>query len=267
MNKRKDGYHNIKTIFQEISLSDDISIKETKAGIPLKLDSVSIVCDNPSIPTDKTNLVYKAADAIKKYSGIKKGVLIKIKKGIPAGAGLGGGSSDAAAVLGGLNKLWNLKLTKNQLVKIGKQIGADVPFFLYGGRCLGEGIGDKLTPLKIRKTEWYVIVKPSFEISTKFAYSQLTKPRKTGKITKYANRLEDVVTPLYPEIKKIKDLLTESGAEFSLMSGSGSCVFGFVRNKITGIRIKNRLKKDGYAVWLVHSVERQGISLYERELV
>ena len=259
LGKRKDGYHNIKTIFQEISLSDDIFIcsPRLQSGVSEAnvKNRIKILCDNPKIPTDKRNLVFKAADAIKKYSGIKKGVLIKIKKRIPVGAGLGGGSSDAAAVLGGLNKLWNLKLTTNQLVKIGKQIGADVPFFIYGGRCLGEGIGAQLTPLKIRKKEWYVLVNPPFEISTKVVYSQLTKPRKTDKIKRYINRLEDVVIPLYPEIKKIKDLLVENGVEFSLMSGSGSCVFGFVKNRITGIRIKNRLKKDGYAVWLVHSVK------------
>ena len=248
LNKRKDGYHNIKTIFQEVSLSDEIFITEITAGI-------KIVCDNPTIPTDKTNLVYKTADSIKRYSGIKKGVLIKIKKRIPVGAGLGGGSSDAAIVLRGLNKLWNLKLTKNRLTGIGKKIGADVPFFLYGGRCLGEGIGDKLTPLKIRKKEWYVIVKPQFEISTKSIYSRLTKIRKPDRIAKHINRLEDVVIPLYPAIKKIKNLLIESGAEFSLMSGSGSCVFGVVKNKSIGEKVKNKMKKNGYKVWLAHSVK------------
>lgn len=266
LNKRKDGYHNLKTIFQEISLSDDIFIYSprlqsevdevnVKTGIPMKRDSVSIFCDDPGIPTGKTNLVYKAADLMKKYSGIKKGVFIKIKKNIPVGAGLGGGSSDAASVLRGLNKLWNLKLTNNKLAEIGKQIGADVPFFLYGGRCLGEGIGDQLTPIKIRKTQWYVLVKPPFEISTKFAYSLLTKANKVGKIKKLGNRFEDIIIPHYPEIKKIKDLLTESGAEFSLMSGSGSCVFGLARNRRLGEKIENKIKKNGYKVWLVHSVK------------
>ncbi|HAX61997.1 MAG TPA: 4-(cytidine 5'-diphospho)-2-C-methyl-D-erythritol kinase [Elusimicrobia bacterium] len=248
LGKRKDGYHNLKTIFQEISLPDEIWLKEIKTG-------VKIFCDNPKIPTDKRNLVYKAADLLKRYSGIKKGVEIKIKKRIPIGAGLGGGSSDAASVLKGLNKLWKLNFSKNQLIKIAKKIGADVPFFILGGKCLGEGIGAQLTPLKIKKKEWYVIVKPSFEISTRTVYLRLTKTVKIDKIKKYINRLEDVVIPLYPEIKKIKDLLTESGAEFSLMSGSGSCVFGFVKNKKSGEEIKNRLKKDGYTVWLVHSIK------------
>ncbi|MFH0947850.1 MAG: 4-(cytidine 5'-diphospho)-2-C-methyl-D-erythritol kinase [Elusimicrobiota bacterium] len=254
LGKRKDGYHNIKTIFQEVSLSDDIFIMGT---VPNGLfpNGIKILCDMPGVPTDKKNLVYKAVELLEKHCGIKKAVEIKIKKKIPVGAGLGGGSSDAAAVLIGLNKLWNLKLHKNQLAKIGKKIGADVPFFTYGGgRCLGEGIGDKLTPLKVRKTEWYVLVIPPYQISTKFVYSRLAETKKSDILNKHFNRLEDVVLPLYPEIKKIKDLLIESGAEFSLMSGSGSCVFGLVKNKLTGEKIKNKMKKDGYAVWLVKSI-------------
>lgn len=262
LNKRKDGYHNIKTIFQEVSLSDDIFIREKRetaaeqnAKQPRNNNGIRIYCDNPKVPTDKRNLVYKAADLIKRNSGIEKGVLIKIKKRIPVGAGLGGGSSDAAAVLKGLNKLWELNFSKNQLIKIAKRIGADVPFFVVGGRCHATGIGDVLTPVPLKKKEWYVVVKPDFEISTKSVYSWLTKTKKVGKINKYYNRLEDVVIPLRPEIKKIKNLLVESGAEYSLMSGSGSCVFGFVRNRKVGEKIKNKMKKKGYTVWLVYSIK------------
>ncbi|MEW6556336.1 MAG: 4-(cytidine 5'-diphospho)-2-C-methyl-D-erythritol kinase [Elusimicrobiota bacterium] len=262
LNKRKDGYHNIRTVFQEISLADDIFItekRETDAKQHAKQtrnnNMIKICCDNPEIPTDKKNLVYKAAMLLKKQFNIKKGVEIKIKKRIPVGAGLGGGSSDAAAVLKGLNRLWELNLTKTQFIKIAKQIGADVPFFVLGGRCFGEGIGDKLTPLKIKKKEWYVMVKPQFDISTKSAYSLLTKSQKISKINKLGNRLEDVIIRHYPEIKKIKEKLIKYGAEFSLMSGSGSGVFGIVRNKKEGNEIKNQLKKDGYTVWLVHTVK------------
>ncbi|MFH1541386.1 MAG: 4-(cytidine 5'-diphospho)-2-C-methyl-D-erythritol kinase [Elusimicrobiota bacterium] len=266
LSKRKDGYHNIKTVFQEISLCDDIFIKKIA-----DTNKIKILCDNPSIPVDEKNLVYKAAGLLKKYCNIKKGIEIRIKKRIPVGGGLGGGSSNAATVLNGLNILWRLNLHKNQLTKIAKKIGADVPFFTYnGGRCLGEGIGNKLTPLKIKKTQWYVIVKPLCEISTSFVYSQLvlplvkpkermvltkTKKNNTLDMDKYNNDLEDIVIPLYPEIKKIKDLLIESGAEFSLMSGSGSCVFGVAKNRTMGIKIKNCLQKNGYLVWLVHSVK------------
>ncbi|MDD5688460.1 MAG: 4-(cytidine 5'-diphospho)-2-C-methyl-D-erythritol kinase [Elusimicrobia bacterium] len=250
LNKRKDGYHNIKTIFQEISLSDDIFIREIKKGI-------KIFCSNPKIPTGKKNLVYKAADLLKKYFNIKKGLEIKIKKRIPIGAGLGGGSSDAAAVLKGLNKLWNLKISKNIIIKMAKQIGADVPFFIEGGRCLATGIGDKLKKIPV-KDEFYVIVKPNFEISTKFVYSRLkvlTKSKKKYSINGHYNRLEDVVIPLYPEIKRIKDKLVFYGADYSLMSGSGSCVFGIVKNKTTGGEIRKHLGKEGYSVWLVHAVK------------
>lgn len=250
LNKRADGYHNIKTVFQEISLADEIFIKEIKSGI-------KILCDMPGIPLGRKNLVYTAAYLLKKRFHLSgKGVEIKIKKNIPAGAGLGGGSSDAAAVLKGLNELWNLKLGRKQLAEIGKEIGADVPFFICGGgRCLGEGIGDVIRPLKSKKSEWYVVVKPKFEISTKFVYSRLTAVKITDTIKKHINRLEDVVIPLYPEIKKIKDKLVDYGAVFPLMSGSGSCVFGIVKNKQSGKEIKNKMKKDGYAVWLVHAVK------------
>lgn len=260
LNKRKNGYHNLKTVFQSVSLFDDIIIKETNGGIKISSDS-------SDIPAGRKNIVYAAASAIKKHSGIKKGVLIKIKKRIPVGAGLGGGSSDAAAVLRGLNKLWELKLSEKALIGLAKKIGADVPFFAAGGgRCMAGGIGDILTLLSVKKREWYVIVKPAFKISTKFVYSRLvlsenktfqaglTKLEQCSKINQYYNRLEDAVIPLYPEIKDIKKKLISYGAEFSLMSGSGSCVFGVVKNRNAGAKIKNLLKKDGYDVWLVHSV-------------
>src|SRR3989339_441994 len=190
LNKRKDGYHNLKTVFQEVSLSDEIYIEQIEIGI-------KIVCNDPNIPTDSRNLVYKAADLIKKYSKIDKGIQIKITKGIPVGAGLGGGSSDAASVLKGLNKMWQLKLSKKVLINIAKKIGADVPFFIEGGRCSATGIGDILKPVSVKKKEWYVIVKPCFEISTKYVYSQLTKINKNSKITEHYNELENVVIPIY----------------------------------------------------------------------
>ena len=264
LGKRRDGYHNIKTVFQEISLSDDIFIEEIKGDA----DTIKVFCDDPSIPTDEKNLVHKATSLIKKLFGIKKGVEIKIRKRIPVGAGLGGGSSDAAAVLSGLNKLWDLKLSKKHLAKIGKKIGADVPFFIYGGRCLGEGIGDIITPLKFKKNQWYVLVMPPFGIQTKSVYSRLSsaslKAKRSGKLAESQkidtvcpqfNVLESVVIPQYPEIKKIKNELVKNGAVFSLMSGSGSCVFGLVKNKDDGERIKNCMRKGGYAVWLVKGVE------------
>jgi len=250
LDKRKDGYHNIKTVFQEISLADSINIKDTSG---LKGEIV-IKTSAPRLPTDRRNLAYRAADIIRKYAGIKRGAEIYIEKKIPVGAGLGGGSSDAACVLKGLNKLWNLKINNRQLCSLGKRIGADVPFFIYGGRCLGEGIGDILTPLPVGKKEWYVIVYPGFEISTKFVYEQLTEIKKRCIIKTHYNKLENVVLPLYPEIRIMKEKLKMWGADYSLMSGSGSCVFGVVKDRMTGKKVMGYLKKYAYGIWLVHSV-------------
>ena len=250
LDKREDGYHNIRTVFQEISLADEIEIKETSA----KSGKISVKTSDPALPSGAGNLAYKAAAAIKKYSGVKKGVEIFIKKNIPVGAGLGGGSSDAASVLTGLNRLWKLKLNKKTLCMIGKSLGADVPFFIYGGRCLGEGIGDILTPLHRKNKEWYVIVYPRFEISTKYVYDQLTERKKKCIITNYCNKLESVVLPRYPEIGAVKRKLKALGAAHSLMSGSGSCVFGVVKNEKAGKKIMDSLKGSAYKDWLVHSV-------------
>lgn len=286
LDKRKDGYHNIETVFQEVSLADDIFICSPRiySGVSTAnvKNGIKILCNNPKIPTNKKNLVYKAAELIKKHFKIKKDVEIKIIKRIPVGAGLGGGSSDASAVLKGLNKLWNLKLSKKTLMDMAKKIGADVPFFIEGGRCFAAGIGDVLMQLPVKRKEWYVIVKPAFSISTKFAYSKvnyrlpphiistdfvkfrakhggklctgLTNSKKIDKIKNYYNKLENAVITLYPEIKRIKKQLVSYGADYSLMSGSGSCVFGAVKNKKEGQKVKNRIKKDGYSVWLVHTV-------------
>ena len=251
LDKRNDGYHNIKTIFQEISLADDIIIKETSG----QKGEIVINISDPRLPADQRNLAYKAADIIKKYAGVECGVEIDIEKKIPASAGLGGGSSDAACVLKGLNKIWNLKINKDQLCSLGKMIGADVPFFIYGGRCLGEGIGDVLTRIPFKKKEWYVIVHPCFEISTKFVYNQLTETKKKCIIKNYYNKLENVVLPLYPEVGIIKQKLKMWGAAHSLMSGSGSCVFGVVKDRKTGNNIMGYLKQYTYGSWLVYGVQ------------
>ncbi len=250
LDKRADGYHNIKTVFQEISLADRIRIKEK----PGPRGGITVTSSDPSLPSGKKNLAFRAASAIKEYSGVKKGVEIHIEKNIPVGAGLGGGSSDAACVLKGLNRLWKLNIGRHELCAIGREIGADVPFFIYGGRCVGEGIGDVLTPVPVGKTEWYVIAYPRFEISTKFVYGQLTETKKKCIIKNYCNRLESVVLPLYPEIRVLKEKLIKLGAVHSLMSGSGSCVFGVVKDKRTGEKIIGYLKRCGYDGWLAYGV-------------
>ncbi|OQA92184.1 MAG: 4-diphosphocytidyl-2-C-methyl-D-erythritol kinase [Elusimicrobia bacterium ADurb.Bin231] len=250
INKRSDGYHDIKTVFQEVTLSDDIRLRQTAHGI-------KILCDEPGIPSDNKNLAYKAADLVKKYAGINKGISIKITKRIPAGAGLGGGSSDAAAVIKGLNEMWKLGLSRKIMCSIASEIGADVPFFIFGGRCLGEGLGEALTQIPVTKRYWYVVVFPGFEISTKYVYDQLTINKKKCIIKNYNktyyNRLEEVVLPAYPEIDCIKQRLVAAGAEFSMMTGSGSSVFGVAGTETKGKDIILKMKKFGYKMWLVRS--------------
>ncbi|MBI5409799.1 MAG: 4-(cytidine 5'-diphospho)-2-C-methyl-D-erythritol kinase [Nitrospirae bacterium] len=256
---RDDGFHEIQTLIQKITFYDALTFTPSK-DLTLKTDA--------SIPVER-NLVYKAALLLKNTYGVKEGAVIQLDKNIPAGAGLGGGSSDAAAALQGLNKLWSLNLAAAALCKIGEQLGSDVPFFLHGPLCLAGGRGEKIIPFKPGKTSSILLVKPPFDISTAWAYgeyrkdnrSPLTvdrptvngqrstvKPELTKKadkvdnieflvrkleraefkdlMTTVSNDLEPVVIKSFPVIAEIKDRLLEQGAVFSLMSGSGSTVYG-----------------------------------------
>ncbi|MCX5894855.1 MAG: 4-(cytidine 5'-diphospho)-2-C-methyl-D-erythritol kinase [Proteobacteria bacterium] len=238
LKKRSDGYHEINTILQKVSLFDELSIKlSSRPGI-------TVTADDPSIPTDSGNLAYKAAFALLKDHNISTGIAIHIKKSIPAGAGLGGGSSNAAATLMGLNRLFGFMLTDDSLKQLGLSIGADVPFFLFDkNTALAQGIGEVLNPVTLGVTAWFLIIFPGFGISTSWAYSNyklLTNKLKnirisdsTNSITDFKfitallkNDLEDVVIPEYPEIQRLKLDLVRAGASGSLMSGSGSAVFG-----------------------------------------
>ncbi|MCX5750294.1 MAG: 4-(cytidine 5'-diphospho)-2-C-methyl-D-erythritol kinase [Candidatus Saganbacteria bacterium] len=210
---RPDGYHNIDSIFQSISLYDEISI--TLLDTP----GIEIVCSHPDVPCGERNIVYKA---IKALPVVKTGVRIEIKKQIPVGAGLGGGSSNAAAVLLGLNQLWELGLSILELQKIGAKVGADVPFCLVGGTARVTGIGDIIEKIDPILQGHIVIVKPDFAVSTAWAYENYDK----SKHGKFYNDLEPVVVAKYPQIAQIKQQLTDLGASRAMMSGSGSAVFG-----------------------------------------
>lgn len=236
--KRDDGYHDILSLLQCISLYDSITLKESASS-----DDIEVVTDSP-IPY-KENLIYKAAIALKDRASTQKGVRITLKKDIPIAAGLGGGSSDAAYTLMGLNKLWNLNLNKNQLHDIAISLGSDVPFFLNGYSAIIEGRGEKVTPALLKTAYTLLLLKPDIEVSTESAYSnlrslELTKPAEniklliqildTGDFSSFKsvarNDLEIPVIRRYPVIKEIKQRLREAGAVFSAMSGSGPTVFG-----------------------------------------
>ena len=239
LSKRTDGYHDIRTVFQKVSLRDELHITILKRGI-------EVTCDNPKVPANEGNLAYKAAQSMLNQYNIKDGVSIEIKKNIPVAAGLGGGSSNAASTIMGINQLFGLGITKQELMKTGSTIGADVPFFIFGKTALATGIGDKLETIEVTPKPWLLLITPDIPISTAWAYSNLrlgltnkhiniTIPSCITQfseiITLLSNDLEKVSISRYPIIRKIRDELINKGAKGSLMSGSGSTVFGIFQSE------------------------------------
>ena len=234
LNRRKDNLHNIATLYTEIDFGDEIQINKQEKGCYIKSNV-------DWIPLDESNLCFKAYDLLSKKVQKDLGISIYINKKVPTGSGIGGGSSNAAAILKGLNQVYNIGLDVNELEKIGSKIGADVPFFIKGGSQIGEETGFKLTPVKINLKEKLLLVIPDISISTKWAYEQIKNKLKSENIIpKFAvlmrknfltfkffeNDFEKIVIPAYPEIGAIKQKLLDSGAKFASLSGSGSTVYG-----------------------------------------
>lgn len=236
--RREDGYHEVKMIMQTINLYDQIEIKKTReAGIKVKTNLFYLPCN-------ENNLVYKAAKLLMDEFGIRDGVEIDLKKRIPVAAGMAGGSSDAATVLFGINKIFGLKLSLKDLMERGVRIGADVPYCLMRGTALAEGIGEKLTALKPMPKCHVLIAKPGISVSTKFVYENLhledvkshpdidciieciESGDLKGAAGSMGNVLEEVTIPAYPVIQDIKDAMNRNGALGAMMSGSGPTVFG-----------------------------------------
>jgi len=231
--KREDNYHQIRTLFQTIDLYDVLDIRS------IENNEIALSGSDESIPWDKRNLIFKAASLLKEQCQITAGVEIHVIKNIPPGKGLGGGSSNAAIVLHVLNKIWRLRLNKEELMELAKKLGADVPFFLEGGLCLGLERGDRIIPLPDLEPLPCVLVLPPFPILTSDIYGDLepflTSMDKDSKINKFLesaelgfleNRLEATIFRLYPQLKAIKSLFQSQGVELSLVSGTGSAVFG-----------------------------------------
>ena len=234
LSQRDDGYHNIYTIFQELNFGDSIDIEKREHGF-------KIIANVDWIPTNKSNICYKAYTEIKKEFSEVKGIHIKIDKKIPIGSGLGGGSANAAALLKGIKNIYKLEVTESKLEEIGGEVGADVPFFIRGKTQLGEGIGDKLTQLPKAIIGTYLLVIPKISIRTEWAYSviknRLNNQNKNAKFSSFINEdysslqifendFEQIVIPAYPEIGAIKSKLLNLGARFASLSGSGSTVYG-----------------------------------------
>ena len=284
LNKRKDNYHNIKTIFERIDLADKIILKSR----PDK--KINITCNESGVPQGRFNLAWRSAKLLQDSFNIDNGVDIKIIKRIPVGSGLGGGSSNAAGVLVGLNKLWKLNVTQNKLAGLAKKLGCDVPFFIYNSPfAQGEARGDKIKPLKalyfVRL--WHILVVPKLEVSTASIYKKwdkyfkafkLTPPEKRGILNKNTcltgltmpkynvnilisalrkdgllllgdalfNSLEQVSARLYPQINAIKEKLMQLGAKSILMSGSGPAVMAIVSSRKEALSLSRQLKKNSF---------------------
>ena len=273
LGKRQDGYHLVEMIMQTIDLYDLIEINEKDN------DQITIKSTSDEIPLDCNNLVYKAANLIKKTFNINKGVEIHIKKNIPVAAGMAGGSSNAAAVLVGLNKLWTLNLSNQQLEKIGLKLGADVPFCINGGAVLASGIGEELTPIKgLTKDVCILVCKPDLFVSTKEVYEcidskdidkrpnnkfliECLKNEDTRQLAENMfNVLEGVTMDKHPVIQQIKDIMTNNRALGAMMSGSGPTVFGLYENREDAVKCKAILEKQFKQTFVV-ACEEKGVEV------
>ena len=238
--RRPDGYHELRMVMQRVNLCDDITI--TLSENP----GISVTCGKNGVPDGPGNIAWKAANALLELSGSKKGIQIFITKNIPVAAGLGGGSSDAAAVLMGINKLLQLGLSEQRLMEIGVTLGADVPFFIFKQTALAEGIGEDLSAMPAMPAGWILLINPGVHVSTAWVYKnlQLTNGRELNKLpvsysalkdvcSIFSNDLEAVTIPAFPVIAEIKHAMLQHGALGSMMSGSGPTVFGLYQDKET----------------------------------
>ena len=243
LGKREDGYHEVRMIMQTIRMYDQLDMrKSVEQGIHL-------TTNKKYIPVDENNLVWRAAKLMMDTCGIIEGVSIHLHKVIPVAAGMAGGSSDAAATLVGMNRLFHCGLSKEKLMELGVQIGADVPYCVLRGTALAEGIGEKLTVLPPMPDCWILIGKPGISVSTKYVYTTLDLNTDTvhpdidgmkkaledgnlyGITERMGNVLQDVTIPAYPEVERIKEQMKTLGAMNAMMSGSGPTVFGIFDNE------------------------------------
>ncbi|MCL6606001.1 MAG: 4-(cytidine 5'-diphospho)-2-C-methyl-D-erythritol kinase [Paenibacillus sp.] len=263
LHKRPDGFHEVEMIMTMVDLADRLELSE------LPRDSIIISSQAGYIPLDEKNLAFQAAKLIKDRYDVKSGVHIHLDKRIPVAAGLAGGSSDAAATLRGLNRLWELGIPAQELLELGAELGSDVPFCITGGTALATGRGEKLTPIESPPQCWVVLAKPPINVSTAEVYGRLRSSniavhpssrlmRKAiedgdfqGVCDRLGNVLEEVTLKLHPEVQQLKEAMIKLGADGVLMSGSGPTVFGLVSKQSKVARIYNGLRgfcKEVYAV-------------------
>ncbi|OYD06373.1 4-(cytidine 5'-diphospho)-2-C-methyl-D-erythritol kinase [Paludifilum halophilum] len=273
LHKRADGYHELEMVMTTIDLADRIDLTETSGGIQLESTS-------GFVPYDERNLAYRAAVLIKERFSIKKGVRILIHKHIPVAAGLAGGSSDAAATLKGLNRMWNLGLSREELEEWGLELGSDVPFCVHGGTAIARGRGERLVSAASPPPCWVILAKPPHGVSTAEVFGALRMDRVTrrpnldgmlnaleskdfhGVCRHLENVLESVTIPAYPKVRRLKEKMAAFGAEGVLMSGSGPTVFGLVHRETTARRVVNGLRgfcRQVYAVRILGGTEGESL--------
>ena len=257
LGKREDGYHEVRMIMQTIRMYDQLDMrKSVEPGIHL-------TTNKKYIPVDENNLVWRAAKLMMDTCGIIEGVSIHLHKVIPVAAGMAGGSSDAAATLVGMNRLFHCGLSKEKLMELGVQIGADVPYCVLRGTALAQGIGEKLTVLPPMPDCWILIGKPGISVSTKYVYTTLDLNTNTvhpdidgmkkaledgnlyGITERMGNVLQDVTIPAYPEVERIKEQMKALGAVNAMMSGSGPTVFGIFDNEEKAQKACQKLRESG----------------------
>lgn len=262
-----DGYHELEMVMSSVDLSDRLMIEE------LPENQIVVETNKAFLPIDKRNNVYQAAAMLKERYGIKQGVKISIEKKIPVAAGLGGGSTDCAAALRGMNRLWNLNLSMDQLIEIGVEIGTDVPYCLHGTTSFIGGKGEIVRPLKPMPQCWVVLVKPRLSVSTRKIFQKVQDPNQLqhpdmeclsqaildedyeAMLQYMGNSLEDITIPKYPIVQQIKDRMIKYGADIALMSGSGPTVFALCRQHSRAQRIYNGLKGFCDEVYLVRTLK------------
>jgi len=263
LRKREDGYHEVEMVMTMVDLADRLEMEE------LPRDTIIISSQAGYIPLDEKNLAFQAAKLIKERYDVRKGVYIHLDKKIPVAAGLAGGSSDAAATLRGLNRLWGLHISDKELQTLGAELGSDVPFCVTGGTAIATGRGERLEHIANPPQCWVVLAKPPINVSTADVYGRLRANRIdkhpslsdmrraieqqsfTGICGALGNVLEDVTLPMHPEVQQLKEAMIRLGADGVLMSGSGPTVFGLVSRESKIARIYNGLRgfcKEVYAV-------------------
>jgi 4-diphosphocytidyl-2-C-methyl-D-erythritol kinase len=273
LGKRPDGYHEVRTTLQTVSLHDDLDFEQREAG------GISLTCDDPEIPTGSENLIVRGAQTLKDRYSVGEGVRIHLEKRIPTRAGLGGASSNAAVSLLALRRLWNIQATAEELAEIASSLGADVPFFLLGGCVSATGTGTTIATLADDETAHVIIIHPLASVSTADAYKALNSPALTSNnsipilssppneansreskpwgLREPRNDFESVIFDMEPEIERAKTALLKAGAQGAQLAGSGSSVFGIFANLEAQQRALNEIQLEaGWRVFDCVTVSR-----------